>query len=137
MSTGVLTSCDFNKDSEPFCNFTQDTTDNNDWIRQQGPTPTPECDNMSNGQKIRLLSTTLSTSASQICVQFHYFMYGSDNTNVLRVLSKTGGEELEVWKKTGIQSPSWLKASITIILQGTNQNIFPIKTFLINSKTEK
>ncbi|XP_028330836.1 zonadhesin, like isoform X2 [Gouania willdenowi] len=135
---GVLTSCDFNKDSEPFCNFTQDTTDNNDWIRQQGPTPTPgtgpsgdypdgkgfyiyqECDNMSNGQKIRLLSTTLSTSASQICVQFHYFMYGSDNTNVLRVLSKTGGEELEVWKKTGIQSPSWLKASITVSKPSTD-----------------
>ncbi|XP_028330841.1 zonadhesin-like isoform X5 [Gouania willdenowi] len=135
---GVLTSCDFNKDSEPFCNFTQDTTDNNDWIRHQGPTPTPgtgpsgdypdgkgfyiyqECDNMSNGQKIRLLSTTLSTSASQICVQFHNFMYGSDNTNVLRVLSKTGEVELEVWKKTGIQSPSWLKASITVSKPSTD-----------------
>lgn len=37
----VLTSCDFNQDSEPFCQFSQDTNDNSDWIRHQGPTPTP------------------------------------------------------------------------------------------------
>lgn len=36
----VLTSCDFNQDSEPFCRFSQDTADDGQWIRNRGPTPT-------------------------------------------------------------------------------------------------
>lgn len=73
-----------------------------------------ECDNVSNGQKARLLSPAISTPASKFCVQFRYFMYGSDGQNVLRVLLKTPSEEVELWKKIGIQSPSWLEGSITI-----------------------
>ncbi|XP_072232326.1 zonadhesin, like [Leuresthes tenuis] len=128
----VLTSCDFNQDSTPFCRFTQDTSDNSDWTRQRGPTPTPgtgpsgdfpdgegfyiyhESDNVSNGQTARLLSPAISSSAAQICVQFQYYMYGFDRDNTLRVLAKTPSGEGEVWKKTGIQSPSWLKGSITV-----------------------
>ncbi|XP_071334202.1 zonadhesin, like isoform X3 [Trachinotus anak] len=128
----VLTSCDFNQNSEPFCRFTQDSTDDSDWTRHKGPTPTSgtgpsgdypdgkgyyiyhECDNVSNGQKARLLSPALSSSASQICVKFRYYMYGLDNQNVLRVLAKRPSGEEEVWKKTGIQSPSWLEGSITM-----------------------
>ncbi|XP_063756545.1 LOW QUALITY PROTEIN: zonadhesin, like [Eleginops maclovinus] len=127
-----LTSCDFNQDSAPFCRFTQDSTDNGDWTRQKGSTPTlntgpngdypngegfyiyHECDNVPNGQKVRLLSPALSTSATQICVQFRYYMYGSDSNNLLRVLAKRPGSEDEVWKKTGFQSPAWLKGSITV-----------------------
>ncbi|XP_018526611.1 zonadhesin, like isoform X3 [Lates calcarifer] len=129
---GVLASCDFNQDSDPFCRFSQDTTDNSDWTRHKGPTPTPgtgpsgdypdgkgfyiyhECDNVPNGQTARLLSPALSSPASQICVQFQYYMYGSDNMNTLRVLAKRPSGDEEVWKKTGIQSPSWLKGSITV-----------------------
>ncbi|XP_070710573.1 zonadhesin, like [Pempheris klunzingeri] len=128
----VLTSCNFNQDSDPFCRFSQDTTDNSDWTRHRGQTPTPgtgpngdypdgkgfyvyhECDNVSNGQNARLLSPVLSSSASQICVQFRYYMYGSDNQNTLKVLAKTSSGEAEVWKKTGVQSPSWLKGSVTM-----------------------
>jgi len=73
-----------------------------------------ESDNVANGQKVRLLSPALSSSATQICVQFRYYMYGSDNTNVFRVLTKRPGAEEEVWKKTGFQSPSWLKGSVTV-----------------------
>lgn len=36
----MLASCDFNQNEEPFCNFQQDTTDNGDWTRHNGPTPT-------------------------------------------------------------------------------------------------
>ncbi|XP_051285542.1 zonadhesin, like isoform X2 [Dicentrarchus labrax] len=128
----VLTSCDFNQDSDPFCRFSQDNTDSNDWTRHKGPTPTDgtgpsgdypdgkgyyiyhEADNVANGQKARLLSPALSSLASQICVQFQYYMYGSDNNNVLRVLARRPGAEEEVWKKTGIQSPSWLQGSVTV-----------------------
>ncbi|XP_041840432.1 zonadhesin, like [Melanotaenia boesemani] len=128
----VLTSCDFNQDGDPFCQFRQDTSDQGDWTRHKGETPTPgtgpsgdypdgsgyyiyhECDNVSNGQKARLLSPALSSPASQICIQFHYYMYGSDSQNLLRVLTKIQSNEQVVWSRTGIQSPSWLKESITV-----------------------
>ncbi|KAL7374402.1 hypothetical protein ABVT39_000053 [Epinephelus coioides] len=128
----VLTSCDFNQDSDPFCRFRQDTTDNGEWTRHKGPTPTTgtgpsgdypdgkgfyiyhECDNVPNGQKVRLLSPALSSPASQICVQFRYYMYGTDSKNELRVLAARPSSEEMVWRKTGIQSPSWLKGSVTV-----------------------
>ena len=69
---------------------------------------------MSTKKKARLLSPAISSSASQICVRFYYYMYGADNNNVLRVLAKTAGGEDEVWSRTGIQSPSWLEGSITV-----------------------
>lgn len=73
-----------------------------------------ECDNVSNGQKARLLSPVISTPVSEICARFRYYMYGADAANVLRVLLKTPSTEEEIWKKSGIQSPSWLKGSVTV-----------------------
>lgn len=73
-----------------------------------------ECDNVSNGGSIRLLSPVLSSSATQICVQFYYYMYGIDNRNVLRVVTRRPGGEEEAWNKTGIQSPSWLNGFVTV-----------------------
>ncbi|KAM9314093.1 MAM domain-containing protein 2-like [Pholidichthys leucotaenia] len=139
-SAVVLTSCDFNDNSQVFCSFRQDSADDSDWTRHTGPTPTDgagpdgdypdgngyyiyhEADNVANGRKARLLSPALSTSSSQICVQFKYYMYGIDSHNVLRVLSKGSTGESEVWTKTGIQSPSWLNGSITVSAPD-NQNI--------------
>ncbi|XP_034146574.1 zonadhesin, like isoform X2 [Esox lucius] len=129
----VLTSCDFNQDSSPFCQFKQDSsTDYSDWTRNKGATPSEgtgpdgdypngkgyyiyhEGDNVSNGQKARLLSPALTSTSSQICVQFRYYMYGYDSNNYLRVLAKRPSSEEKVWEKRGIQSPSWLGASITV-----------------------
>ncbi|XP_070814330.1 zonadhesin, like [Chaetodon trifascialis] len=128
-----LASCDFNQDSDPFCRFSNNNADNNKWTRHKGPALTAhtgpsgdypdgkgfyiyhECGNMSNGQKARLLSPSLLSSASQICVQFQYYMYGSNYQSTLRVLTKSSGsEEEEVWKKTGIQSPTWLEGSVSV-----------------------
>uniref|UniRef100_A0A3Q3J1L2 MAM domain-containing protein n=1 Tax=Monopterus albus TaxID=43700 RepID=A0A3Q3J1L2_MONAL len=123
----VLTSCDFNQGHDPYCRFSQDNTDNGDWTRHKEYTSLfclilcvegyyiyHECDNVANGQKARLLSPVLTSSASEICVQFRYYMYGMDSHNILRVLAKTPSGDEEVWNKTGIQSPSWLKGSITV-----------------------
>ncbi|KAK1797051.1 hypothetical protein P4O66_008443, partial [Electrophorus voltai] len=129
----VLASCDFNNNADPFCNFRQDPTDNSDWIRHWGPTPTPgtgpsgdypdgtgyyiyqEGDNVINGMKTRLFSPVITTTtAPQICVQFHYYMYGSDAHNTLTILAKRSGIEEQLWQKTGIQSPSWLRAAVTV-----------------------
>lgn len=73
-----------------------------------------EADNSINGQNIRLLSPVISSGPSEICVQFNYYMYGSDSGNTLTVLAKRPRSEEQMWQKTGIQSPSWLGASVTV-----------------------
>lgn len=74
-----------------------------------------ECDNVFNGGSAGLESPSLSSKATQICVQFRYYMYGLDSDNVLKILAKRpGGREDEVWRKTGFQSPSWLKGDVTV-----------------------
>nr|XP_049615661.1 zonadhesin, like isoform X24 [Syngnathus scovelli] len=132
-NASVLTSCNFNNDDEPFCSFRQDPLDDGDWIRHRGSTPTPgtgplgdypdgngsyiyqEGDNFGKGQRSRLLSPPFFlTSAAQICVQFRYYMYGSDNSNSLRLMAKWQNGQEELWKKTGLQSPSWLKGAVTV-----------------------
>lgn len=70
---------------------------------------------MLSGGLAGLQSPSLSSKATQICVQFRYYMYGTETDNVLRVLARRpGGLEDEVWKKTGFQSPSWLKGEVTV-----------------------
>ncbi|XP_030193878.1 zonadhesin, like isoform X2 [Gadus morhua] len=137
----VLASCDFNDAGAPFCSFVQDRADNSDWTRHKGPTPTQgtgpsgdypdgkgfyiyhESDNVVNQQNARLLSPALTSPATQICVQFRYYMYGFDSDNTLRVLAKrSGGTETEVWARKGIQSPSWLAGSVTVT-KGSRQQI--------------
>lgn len=73
-----------------------------------------EADNSVNGQKVRLLSPVISNGPTEICVQFYYYMYGSDLSNTLTVLAKHSGSEEQLWQKTGTQSPSWLGASVTV-----------------------
>lgn len=76
---------------------------------------------MSNGKKARLLSPLISSTSSQICVQFRYYMYGVDSNNLLRVLTKRPDGEEENWNRTGIQSPSWLLGSVTVSKSTTEQ----------------
>lgn len=73
-----------------------------------------EADNSVNGQKVRLLSPVISNGPAEICVQFYYYMYGSDSSNTLTVLAKHSSSEEQLWQKIGIQSPSWLGASVTV-----------------------
>lgn len=89
-----------------------------------------ECDNVFNGGSAGLKSPPLSSKATHICVQFRYYMYGADSSNVLRVLAKRpGGVEDEVWKKTGFQSPSWLKGEVTVTKPSTDNVVVSIFIF--------
>lgn len=86
-----------------------------------------ECDNVFNGGSAGLKSPSLSSKATQICVQFRYYMYGSDSENVLRILAKRpGGGEDEIWTKTGFQSPSWLKGEVTVTKPSTDNVVVSI-----------
>lgn len=73
-----------------------------------------ECDNVPNGKKARLLSPLISSTATQICIQFRYYMYGTDSKNLLRVLTRKPSGEEENWTRTGIVSPSWQPGSVTV-----------------------
>ncbi|XP_051780732.1 zonadhesin, like [Erpetoichthys calabaricus] len=136
----VLTSCNFNDDSIPFCNFRQDTNDHSDWIRHKGPTPTNgtgpsgdypdgngyyiyhEADNVADSQMARLLSPPLMAPSGQACIQFWYYMYGLDANNLLSVLIKRDQEAEElVWDRKGLQSHSWLKAEVSVSMKDTQQ----------------
>lgn len=85
---------------------------------------------MSNGKKARLLSPLISSTSSKICVQFRYYMYGIDSDNILRVLTKRPGGEEENWKRTGIQSPSWLLGSVTVSKSTTEQITVSTRRFI-------
>ncbi|KAG5852102.1 hypothetical protein ANANG_G00058860 [Anguilla anguilla] len=139
----VVTSCDFNNNSIPFCHFRQDNEDDSDWTRHRGPSPTPgtgpdgdypdgsgfyiyhECDNVANGQIARLISPPLGIGSAQMCIQFMYYMYGTDTRNKLAVLVKRPSmEEENVWERMGFQSPSWLGGSVTVSrLEGQTMNV--------------
>lgn len=92
-----------------------------------------ECDNVFSGGLSGLKSPSLSSKATQICVQFRYYMYGSESDNVLRVLAKRpSGKEDEFWKKTGYQSTSWLKGDVTVTKPSTDNIVVSIFLFLLN-----
>lgn len=80
-----------------------------------------ECDNVPNGKKARLLSPLISSTATEICIQFRYYMYGADFNNLLRVLTRKNSGDEEIWKKTGIVSPSWQLGSVTVSNAGREQ----------------
>lgn len=92
-----------------------------------------ECDNVFNGGSAGLKSPSLSSKATQICVQFRFYMYGLERDNVLRILAqRPGGREDEIWTKTGFQSPSWLKADVTVTKPSTDNVVVRTFIFLLN-----
>lgn len=48
-----------------------------------------------------------------ICIDFWYYMFGSEEMNELRVLVQDGTEESAVWLRKGNQSPLWVYSAIT------------------------
>lgn len=73
-----------------------------------------ESDNVPNGKRARLLSPLITSTATEMCVQFRYYMYGADGDNTLRVLTRRDSGEEEIWSKKGIVSPSWKLGSVTV-----------------------
>ncbi|XP_067879876.1 zonadhesin, like [Heterodontus francisci] len=125
----VLTACDFNDNTTPFCDWIQAPGDDGDWSRISGATSTEgtgppgdypdgsgyyiyqEADDFAKGQSVRLDSPSLAVSGD-ICVEFWYYMYGSDFDNVLTVYLKESSTEQQIWSKRGAQSPSWLHGTV-------------------------
>ncbi|XP_028417057.1 zinc metalloproteinase nas-14-like [Dendronephthya gigantea] len=117
--------CEFEVDANGFCGWTQDVSDNLDWKRSQGPTPSsqtgPVADHTSGGghylfiessspartgHKARLISKTFSGSNQSICFILSYNMYGSGMGSLNIYLSNAEGKKL-VFSKVGDQGKQW------------------------------
>ncbi|XP_006869969.1 PREDICTED: MAM and LDL-receptor class A domain-containing protein C10orf112 homolog [Chrysochloris asiatica] len=119
------------------CNWEQDTDDDFDWIRNQGPTSTlntgPMKDNTVGTAKghylyiessepqvfqnrAALLSPVLNVTATSICTfRFHYHMFGKHIYRLAiyqRVWSNTRGQLL--WQIFGNQGNRWIRKHLTI-----------------------
>ncbi|XP_032302492.1 IgGFc-binding protein-like [Coturnix japonica] len=129
--TAYLTRCDFNNNSRPFCDWTQPCTVNQGvWIRTKHETPTDgtgpdgdypdgkgyfiyqEASNLIPFDTNRLESPDIVVS-QKICIDFWYYMFGSEDRNELRVLIQDSTGEFMAWSRKGNQSSSWIYGSVT------------------------
>lgn len=130
------------------CGYVQDrVTDEADWLRARGHTPTSytgprgdhstgvghfmhiEASHMRPGHRARLLTSDLRGSSSPQCLIFYYHMYGS-GTGILSVLLRRSGgggggqREALLWRRRGEQSISWMRAMVDYRCDVQHQIIF-------------
>ncbi|XP_030044013.1 zonadhesin [Microcaecilia unicolor] len=131
----LISECDFNNNSYPFCDWIQSKDDDGDWIRTNQQTPTEdtgppgdypdgtgyyifqESGDFKEGQSTKLESQNISAS-TDICIEFYYHMYGICVKSQLNVLVKSAGNLTNVWHLERSQSPSWLRASVMVTYRG-------------------
>ncbi|XP_048740231.2 MAM domain-containing protein 2-like [Ostrea edulis] len=116
--------CDFESDSEPSCFLAEDNTDDGDWIRNQGATPTSstgpsiakfgsyykyvDTATLNTDNEVTLVSTKTFTARPH-CLTLYYHMFGAHTGN-LSVLVTNGtspgetkwtvsGENQDIWKQ--------------------------------------
>eukprot|EP00058_Branchiostoma_floridae_P026505 XP_002611996.1 hypothetical protein BRAFLDRAFT_86955 [Branchiostoma floridae] len=129
-SVQMLVDCDFDTD---MCNLFQDRSDNFDWTRHQGSTPSgqtgPTADHTTRlghylfieasspqevGHNAILRSPIYPPRDDGYCLDFYYHMYGV-NVGDLNVYLFTGVRQEDLdWSMTGNQGNQWLRASISI-----------------------
>ncbi|KAJ7380810.1 hypothetical protein OS493_007192 [Desmophyllum pertusum] len=125
--------CDFQQD---LCSYTQDKTDDFDWTRSKGQTPTSgtgpltdhtlgtglgyyilfEATGQSAGDKARLMRSYPKTPSTGNCLTFWYMMYGS-SLGTLNVYQKVGSNlGSAIWNISGDQGRqrTWLKGQVTL-----------------------
>ncbi|XP_078690665.1 uncharacterized protein LOC144921492 [Branchiostoma floridae x Branchiostoma belcheri] len=120
---GTTLSCDF--ETSDLCGYTQDTTDDQDWTRHTGHTPTantgPSVDHTMGtghymyletsvgnpGDAARLVSPSFPASSAPYCLRFYYHMFG-DSTGILNLYTrKQGIMGAAVWTVSGNQGNVW------------------------------
>ncbi|ELK29545.1 Zonadhesin, partial [Myotis davidii] len=130
----IITQCDFEDNSKPFCDWTQIPTNYGNWIRASGPSimgSTGPTGGYPNGQGwylhldfgtshqgwvARLLSSPI-WEQGPLCVHFAYYMFGLSWGAQLKLLSLTGTKNRHpnlLWKHINIQSPSWMPTTVTV-----------------------
>ncbi|XP_076116199.1 MAM and LDL-receptor class A domain-containing protein 1-like isoform X1 [Mytilus galloprovincialis] len=136
-------SCDF--ESSNLCGYTEDKTDDFDWTRTSGTTPSPSTGPLNDhtvgsiaghyihieasdprqlGNKARLISP-VSLPAEEGCLQFWYHMYGS-HIGTLNVYVKSNGLlGIAVWSKKGNKGNGWIRGEFPLTkISGNFQIVF-------------
>ncbi|XP_078575826.1 MAM and LDL-receptor class A domain-containing protein 1-like [Branchiostoma floridae x Branchiostoma japonicum] len=138
--------CDFETD---LCQYTQDTTDDFNWTRDSGGTPTgttgPTVDHTigsssghymyietslptQNGHTARLISSSYRVYPDGQCLLFWAHMYGGQiikgTVGTLKVFVKAGGTTTEIWSRSGNQGNQWFSVAVSIPVTGSYQVIF-------------
>ncbi|GCB77594.1 hypothetical protein scyTo_0020009, partial [Scyliorhinus torazame] len=127
--------CNFDVD---LCNWTQSKTDNFDWKRISGSTPSshtgPSYDHTtaggyyiylegnegSEGDRAHLVSAPCKTSGAQ-CLRFWYHMYGVAHSMALKVYQVEGGIPVLMWLETGNKGNRWIAGEVDLQLSGKSQ----------------
>ncbi|NWV16953.1 ZAN protein, partial [Origma solitaria] len=125
--------CTFDKD---FCGWVQADYSSIDWIRNKGPTPTPNTGPSSDhttgdgyyiflqgtedalpGFVAHLVSPVCSWEGT-LCFRFWYHMYGTAGTMALRVYVQKDDEQVLVWEKLGNHEDKWHLGEVTVHTAG-------------------
>ncbi|NXF27926.1 ZAN protein, partial [Rhodinocichla rosea] len=125
--------CTFEED---FCGWVQADYSSIDWIRNKGPTPTPNTgpssDHTTGDGYYIFLQGRADTSAGfvahlvspecswegTLCFRFWYHMYGTAQTMALRVYVQKGEEQVVVWKEVGNHGDKWHLGEVTVHATG-------------------
>ncbi|XP_038394173.1 zonadhesin isoform X5 [Canis lupus familiaris] len=130
----ILTQCDFEDDAKPLCDWTQESTDDGDWIRTSGPSPTGstgppggypngeghylhmDSNTFHRGGVARLQSPPLWVQGP-LCVYFAYHMFGLSWGAQLKLLLLRDTKKKHpslLWKHINTQRPSWMPTAVTV-----------------------
>ncbi|KAI8477725.1 hypothetical protein Bbelb_445450, partial [Branchiostoma belcheri] len=144
--TALQYDCDFEHETSDLCGYVQDETDQLQWTRQQGGTPSagtgPSADHtlgtdaghymymetssdgvpLSEGDAARLLSPRYPPTTS-MCLTFFYHMYGA-NIGSLRVYVKQTGTLTLTWSKSGSLGDMWYMAIAPLVTDDEFQIVF-------------
>ncbi|KAK3088196.1 hypothetical protein FSP39_016066, partial [Pinctada imbricata] len=130
---GTVTACNFEFD---LCEWTQETDDDFDFQRIQGPSPDnqvtgPLADYSSgigyyvfasakgnHNQDARVISPTLP--AGEYCIRFYYFLYGPD-IHKLRLNNRVNGVDTVMESIEGNQGAMWHKFSMDFTMKSSFQ----------------
>ncbi|XP_045318246.1 zonadhesin [Leopardus geoffroyi] len=130
----VLTQCDFEDNSNPLCDWTQGSTDDGDWTRASGPSPTgstgpPGGYPNGEGYYLHMASSTFHRGGvarlrsppiweqGPLCVHFAYHLFGLSWGAQLKLLLLRDTKKKRpslLWKHTNTQSPSWIPTAVTV-----------------------
>ncbi|ELK06921.1 Zonadhesin [Pteropus alecto] len=130
----IITQCDFEDNSKPFCDWTQVSTDDGDWTRTSGPSPTGstrppggypngegyflymDSSTFPRGGVTRLRSPRI-WEQGPLCVHFAYHMFGLSWGAQLKLLLFRGTKDKHphlLWKHLNTQSLSWMPTAVTV-----------------------
>nr|XP_048289896.1 zonadhesin isoform X4 [Myodes glareolus] len=134
MESSILTKCDFEDDTRPLCDWSQMSSDDGDWLRTTGPSPTGtsgppggypngegyylhmDASTFPRGGVARLRSPDI-WEQGPLCIHFAFHMFGLSWGAQLRLMLLRGRKHQRpnvLWKHVNTQSPSWMPTTVTV-----------------------